>query len=85
MDLILDLWLIGCVIFNKLTFKKNHLFILTWLHRVLVVVCGIELTDQGLNPGPAALAVQSLSHWTTREGSTLSNLKCSLSYNGRLL
>ena len=35
-----------------------------WLHRILVPLSGME-------PGPPALGAQSLSHWTTREVSTL--------------
>ena len=36
---------------------------------LLVVECGIYFPDQGLNLGPAALGVWSLSHWTAWEES----------------
>ena len=60
-------------------FRKKYLFIWlagSWLQYVgslviackfLVVPCGICFPDQELNPGPPALGVQRLSHWTTRE------------------
>ena len=35
--------------------------------KFLVVACGIFFPDQGLNPGPPALGVWRLSHWTTRK------------------
>ena len=34
---------------------------------LLVLACGIQLPDQGLNPGPPALGASSLSHWTTSQ------------------
>ena len=32
--------------------KKKHLFLFIWLHRVLVVACGIQFPNQGSNPAP---------------------------------
>ena len=40
---------------------------------LLVVACGIQFPDQGLNPGPLRLGAQSLSHWTSREVPLLFN------------
>ena len=62
-----------------LYFLKKHLFI--WLCRVLVAALGILsccvrslscgmwglVPWPGIKPGPPALGVRSLSHWTTRE------------------
>lgn len=52
--------------------KNTDLF--TWLHQVLVVVCGIfsggmfDLVPQPrVEPGPRALRMQSLSHWYTKK------------------
>ena len=51
---------------------------LIWLHQVLN--CGMEVLSCGMRdlvprsriePGPPALGVQSLNHWTTREVPTL--------------
>ena len=54
------------------------LFILFWLRRIFVVACGLlscgtwDLVPQsGIEPRPPALGVWSLTHWTTREVSTL--------------
>ena len=59
--------------------KKKYLFILLCLVLVaapgiFVVACGIfscgmwdQVLWQGIEPGPPALGVWSLSHWTTRE------------------
>ena len=33
----------------------------------LVAACGVSFPSQGSNPGPPALGVQSVSHWTTGE------------------
>ena len=44
-----------------------------WWHSNLVAARGIQFPDQGLKPGPPALAAQSLSHWTTREVPTFIN------------
>ena len=41
--------------------------------KLLVAARGIQFPDQGLKPGPPALAAQSLSHWTTREVPTFIN------------
>ena len=38
--------------FYILFFKKKYLFLIIWLHRVLVVACGIQFPDQGSNPAP---------------------------------
>ena len=49
------------------------IYLLIWLHRVLVVAHGIfsctmwVLVPWGIEPGPPALGVWSLSHWTPRE------------------
>ena len=52
----------------KLSFFLNiHLFI--WLHRVLVVTCGIYFLDQGLNLGSLNLEHGGLA--TDRQGSPL--------------
>ena len=75
--------------------KKNQLifiYLLIWLHWVLLVACGIlscgtstlsrgewDLVPlPGIEPRPPALGVQSLSHWTTREVPTLAVLTCNL-------
>ena len=36
-------------------------------YQVLVAAYGIQFPDQEWNPGPQALGVQDLSHWTSRE------------------
>ena len=38
-----------------------------WPHRVLAAACRSYFPGQGLNPGPPAVKVQSLSHQTPRE------------------
>ena len=53
-------------------FLNIYLF---WLHWVLVAACELlveacmqDLAPRpGIEPGPPALGVQSLTHWTTRE------------------
>ena len=57
---------------EKLFLKNIYLFI--WLRQVLVLACGIfscgiwDLVPwPGIEPGPPALGVRSLSHWTIRE------------------
>ena len=46
-----------------------YLFLFIWLLWVLVVACSLWdlISWSGIEPGPCALGVWSLSHWTTRE------------------
>ena len=37
------------------------------LRQLLVVACGILVPRPGIEPGPPALGVQSVSRWTARE------------------
>ena len=61
----------------KLFLKWDFFFffqLFIWLHQILVAACGIFscimwnlVSWPGLKPGPPALGVWNLSHWTTRE------------------
>ena len=51
-----------------------HIYLIIWLHWILVVATGILSPDQKSNPGPPALGELSLRLWTTREVTTLSLL-----------
>ena len=44
----------------------TYFYLYIWLHRVLVVACGIQFPNKGSNPGTLGLRDESLSHWTTR-------------------
>ena len=55
-DLLSSFWLMGSLV-------------VAW--ELLAAAGGIKFPDQGLNPGPSASGVPSLSHWTTREISPL--------------
>ena len=44
---------------------KKYIFI--WLHWVLVAACGDIVPWPRIKPGPPALGMCSLNHWTTRE------------------
>ena len=57
---------------SSLDFLENYLFlrlhhILGASHRIFTEAWRIQFPGQRPNPGPPALGVQSLSHWTTRE------------------
>ena len=49
-------WSVTCFFFLNIYF---YLFI--WLHRVLVVACGIQFSNQGSNPGPLRWEFKSQS------------------------
>ena len=46
---------------------KLWIYLFIWLHQILVVACWSLVPPLRLEPGPCALGVRCLSHWTTRE------------------
>ena len=57
---------VSCLFFNI------YFYLFIWLHWVLVVACGIQFPEQGLNPGPL--------HWELRVLATGDYLLISLAY-----
>ena len=50
-----------------------YIYLFVWLHRFIVVACGILFPNQRSNPGPLHWKHKRLSYWTTREVPTISS------------
>ena len=59
---------------------SGFFFFFFWLCWVLAAACGVQVPGQGLNePGPPALGVWSINHWTAREVPRISGFLYELS------
>ena len=72
------IWEVGALDSNSVVSCIFKIFIyLFWLCWVLVAACMRDLVPQpGVEPGPLALGVRSLTHWTTREAPVISFCVC---------